>query len=68
MQTNIQVKKVVRVKRDVDTKEGESVLIRFTFENGYELRVPLEHIDYISITFEDGDEEIENRPVEGASA
>ena len=57
MIVNIQLKKVFRVERDVSTKEGDSVFLRFTFENGYEMRLPIEHIDYVGINFETGDDE-----------
>lgn len=57
MLVNIQLKKVFRVERDVSTKEGDSVFLRFTFENGYEMRLPIEHVDFVGINFETGDDE-----------
>lgn len=59
MQANIQIKKVVRIEKDTKTKEGVSTLLHFTFENGYELRIPLEHIDFVGINFEGDNEEPE---------
>ncbi len=57
MLVNIQLKKVFRVERDVSTKEGDPVFLRFTFENGYEMRLPIEHVDFVGINFETGDDE-----------
>jgi len=56
MIVNIQLKKVFRVERDVSTKEGDPIL-EFAFENGYEMRLPIEHVDFVGINFETDDDE-----------